>query len=265
MNSGSEPSLGEIDVVWVWNLPLARYTMGSTLDRIDSLIAAGRPSFFITANLHYAMLTEEIPALQRINQQAAFILADGMPMVLASRREAKPLPERVAGSDLIYRIAERSAKQGYRLYFLGGPPGIGEQAAERLRERYPGLQVVGVESPPFRILTAAEQREQIERIRSAQPHLLFVAFGQPKGEFWIAEHLEDLGVPLSVQVGATLDFVAGRISRAPRWMQKLSLEWFYRMMQEPRRLLPRYFKNGLFLLRMLFGKLGRKSRSRNRI
>src|SRR5262249_34344540 len=157
----------------------------------------------ITANTHYAMLTEKDAGLRAINSRAAFILADGAPLVWASRWQGSPLPERVAGSDLIYELSDRAAKQGYRLFFLGGAEGVAEEAARRLGARYPGLQVVGTECPPFRELTGDEEDALCARIRSTRPDMLFVAFGQPKGERWIDRRLGALRVPVSVQVGAS--------------------------------------------------------------
>lgn len=118
-------------------------------------------------------------------------------------------------------------------------------------ERYPGLRIVGTECPPFRRSSPEEKRALLGRIRDAAPDLLFVAFGQPEGERWIVRHHEDLGVPVSVQVGASLDFAAGRVARAPRWMQRSGLEWVFRLGLEPRRLAGRYARNGWFALRQL--------------
>jgi N-acetylglucosaminyldiphosphoundecaprenol N-acetyl-beta-D-mannosaminyltransferase len=253
MSSADEP-------VRVWGLPLVPDTFDQALDRIDRLIAARRPSFFITANLNYAMLTDADDRLKRVNEQAAFLLADGMPLVWWSRLGPRPLPERVAGADLIYGICERAARNGHRVYFLGAGPGVAAEAAQALTTRYPGLQVVGIECPPFRPPTPAEEQKQIARIRAARPDILVVAFGQPKGELWMADRIERLGVPVAVQVGATLDFVAGRVRRSPKWMQKTGVEWVYRMAQEPRRLVGRYAGNLFFLVKAVFAARFRRER-----
>jgi N-acetylglucosaminyldiphosphoundecaprenol N-acetyl-beta-D-mannosaminyltransferase len=201
-------------------------------------------------------LTEENPDLQAINARAAFIVADGAPLIWASRRQGSPLPERVAGSDLIFVLSAEAARKGYRLFFLGGPEGVAEEAARQLVGRYPGLQVVGAECPPFRELTSEEQEVLYARIHSARPDILFIAFGQPKGERWINQHFEKLGVPVSVQVGASLEFAAGRIRRAPRWMQNSGLEWAFRLGLEPSRLFGRYARNAWFIARMVGRDLG---------
>lgn len=231
----------------VWGLPLVPWTMGQTLDAIEELVQARKPSFFITANLNYAMLVDQNPKLKELNDKAAFILADGMPLVWASKLRRNPLPERVAGSDLIFKIAERSAQKGYRIFLLGAAPGIAAKAAERLQERYPGLQIAGTECPPFRKPSLQEHEGLLQRIRDTKPDILFVAFGQPKGEYWIAENLDKLEIPVSVQVGASLDFVAGIVKRSPKLLQKIGLEWFYRLAQEPKRLTGRYLENIKFL------------------
>ncbi|HYT92612.1 MAG TPA: WecB/TagA/CpsF family glycosyltransferase [Gemmataceae bacterium] len=237
--------------LWVWGLPLAPLTFQQTLDRIEDLIRAGKPNYFITANLHYAMLTDQDPRLDAVNRKAALVLADGMPLVWASRWRPARLPERVTGSDLVPALCELAARRGYRVYLLGGSEEVSAEAARKLCERFPGLQIAGVYSPPFRPLSAEEQAALIARIGDARPDLLFVAFGQPKGEFWLAQHCEALGVPACAQIGATLDFLAGRVPRAPRWLQRVGLEWVYRLYQEPGRLARRYGSNLLFAFKML--------------
>jgi N-acetylglucosaminyldiphosphoundecaprenol N-acetyl-beta-D-mannosaminyltransferase len=241
--------------VWIWGLPLAPLTFEQTLNAVDALIRARKPAYFITANLHYAMLTDQDSRLPSVNDGAAFVLADGMPLVWASRWRPERLPERVAGSDLVPALCERAARMGHRVFLLGGGPGIAVEAGRKLSARFPGLQVAGIEAPPFRELSHEEHARLVDRIREARPDLLFVAFGQPKGELWLAENCQALGVPACVQIGASLDFVAGHISRAPRWMQRTGLEWVYRLFREPRRLTFRYARNIVFILRMLMRDL----------
>lgn len=236
--------------VWIWGLPLAPLTLRQTLDEVDRLVQEGTPSYFITANLHYAMLTAQDGRLPSVNDQAAFILADGMPLVWASRWKNGRLPERVAGADLLPALCERAAAKGHRVFFLGGSPGVGQEAAANLCGKYPGLQIVGIEAPRLERLSAGEHAALILRIRDARPHLLFAALGQPKGELWLQENCRALGVPVCAQVGASLDFAAGRVKRAPHWVQRLGLEWAYRLYREPSRLFLRYARNGLFILRM---------------
>jgi N-acetylglucosaminyldiphosphoundecaprenol N-acetyl-beta-D-mannosaminyltransferase len=237
--------------VSVWGLPLAPWTFQQTLDEIERLIDRGEPGYFITANLHYAMLTARQPELACVNRDARFLGADGMPLVWASRWRTRCLPERVTGADLVPALCGLAAERGYRVFLLGGAPGVGQQAAAALRQRWPNLAIVGIEAPPFRGLSRAENAELVARIRAVRPDILLVAFGQPRGELWIAANYQALRVPVCVQVGASLDFLAGKVRRAPRWLQMIGLEWTYRLLREPRRLWLRYAANALFAACML--------------
>jgi N-acetylglucosaminyldiphosphoundecaprenol N-acetyl-beta-D-mannosaminyltransferase len=239
---------------WVWGLPLATMTRPEAAEAVMQLIEAGRPSFFITANTHYAMLTAERPELRELNDRAAFLLADGAPLVWASRRGPTPIPERVAGSDLVYDLCEHAARLRRRIYLLGGAEGVAEEAARRFQSLYPGLIIAGTASPAPGSLSGDGCRRLIAGVREARPDLLMVALGQPKGELWLDQHLGELGVPVSVQVGATLDFVAGRVRRAPKALQKAGMEWAFRIYTDPARLAPRYARNAFFV----FGNLARE-------
>jgi len=250
------------DPVWVWGIPLTPLTLAETVVAVGDLIEMGQPAYIITANTHYAMLAAKDAELRAFNAHAAFIVADGAPLVWASRWHGSPMPERVAGSDLIFELSAVAAKRGYRLFFLGGAKGVAEEAARRLGARYPGLQVVGTECPPFRELTAEEQDALAARIRSTRPDILLLAFTQPKGERWMYRHLAELGVPVSIQVGASLDFAAGRVRRAPRWMQKAGLEWAFRLGLEPKRLFTRYARDAWFIAGMVTRDLGQVARQR---
>ena len=243
--------LDDLESVEIWGVPLASVDYGRTLDLVDELVERREPSFFITANLHYAALSARYRQLKEVNNRAAFIVADGMPMVWYSRLIGRGLPQRVAGADLIFMLSRRAAQQGHSLFLLGGGPGVAEQAADTLTTAYPGLRIVGIESPMLGRMTEQEHEHLIWKIRTARPDLLFVAFGQPKGELWLAQNYRSLGVPACVQLGASFDFVAGRIRRAPRWAQRLGAEWLYRISRQPRRMIPRYTADALFLAKSL--------------
>jgi N-acetylglucosaminyldiphosphoundecaprenol N-acetyl-beta-D-mannosaminyltransferase len=260
----SQPPTRAVDPVWVWGVPFASLSMSEAVSAIGELIEAARPTYVITANVHYAMLSHENPDLRAINDQVAFILADGAPLVWASRWQGSPLPERVAGADLIFELSAEAARKGHRLFLLGGADGVAEEASRRLCKRYPGLKIAGTECPPFRQSTPEEEAALIERIRAAKADILLVAFGQPKGERWISRNLERLAVPVSIQVGASLDFAADRVRRAPRWMQKCGLEWTFRLGLEPRRLFGRYLRNAWFIGRMVARDIVRRAASRTR-
>lgn len=235
----------------IWDVPFDCVTLSQAVDRIEQLVDRGVPSYVITANLNYVMLHHKADAIPEITRAADLILADGQPIVWRSKVGSPPLPERVAGSEMIFHLAQRAAQQNWGIYFLGGEPGVAEKCARRLERDYPGMRVAGIESPPFRPLTCDEQAEQDARIKDSQAQILLVAFGQPKGERWIHENYRRLSVPVSIQLGASFDFIAGTAKRAPEVWQKLGLEWAYRMCSDPRRLVPRYRSNAEFLFRAL--------------
>lgn len=253
MNFATDPTPAPAAAPWprieLWGLPLAALRRSETVEAIVELVRAGRPSYVITANSHYAMLSARDPRTREVNARAALVVADGTPLIWGARLAgaSPPLPERVAGSDLIFDLCERAAREGFRVFLLGAAPGVADEAARRLVERYPGLVVAGTESPPFRPLEPEEHAALIDRVRAARADLLFTAFDQPRGERWLFENAEALGVPVCVQSGAAIDFAAGRFRRAPRWVQVIGMEWAYRTWQEPRRLLPRYAANARFL------------------
>jgi len=236
--------------VWIWGIPFAPFTLVETVEHVAALVAKSQPAFFITANTHYVMLTHDYSDLFEVNNRAAFIVADGTPLVWAARRRAVPLPERVAGSDLIFALCDLAARNGYRLFFAGGSPGVAEQAANQLSSRFPGLTVVGTAAPRFDENDPTAYQQIKTQIQASRPEILIVAASMPHGERWLASHLTDLGVPVGVNLGASIDFAAGRVERAPRWMQRWGLEWAFRLSLEPSRLFGRYARNALFLLRM---------------
>lgn len=236
----------------VWDVPFDRLDMRESVDHIDRLIQRGEPSYVVTANLNYCMLHHQSEAVRQITAGAALILADGQPIVWRSRLGNRPLPTRVAGSEMIDHLCRRAAEKGWRVYFLGGQEGVAHAAAEELRRRHPKLHVAGTESPPYRSLSPEEQIEQAARIRDARTDLLLVAFGQPKGELWIHKHYRTLGVPVSIQLGASFDFLAGTAKRAPEVYQRFGMEWAYRMFSDPKRLIPRYAGNAAFLAAALW-------------
>ena len=223
--------------------------MTETLEQIDRLIAERKPAYLVTANLDFAAQASEDVELQRILVEAEMVLCDGTPLVWASRLTGRPLRERVAGSDLVPRLAAHAEKKAYRIFLLGGELSSLQGAAESLQRNFPALPTVHYFSPPFAPLHEFDNQQIVEVIRKASPDILLVAFGCPKQEKWIYMHYRNLGVPCCIGIGATVDFLAGKVSRAPAWLARIGLEWVYRMLQEPRRLAGRYLKDLLFLVR----------------
>lgn len=227
--------------------PFHDITMEGTVEHISGLIAARVPRYVVTANLDFTMQAAADVELQRILVEAELVLCDGRPLVWASHFTGRPLRERVAGSDLVPRLVDLAGERKWKLYFLGGEPGSLERAVTRIKARQPGAEVCGM-SPEFARFHDMDHAAIIADIRRERPDILFVAFGCPKQEKWIYANYRDLGVPVSIGVGATVDFLAGKVKRAPRWIGAIGLEWLFRLAQEPKRLGGRYAKDFRFLL-----------------
>jgi N-acetylglucosaminyldiphosphoundecaprenol N-acetyl-beta-D-mannosaminyltransferase len=236
---------------WLFDIPFNPLTLEEAAGEVERLVLRNVPSYLITANTNYAMLVSQHPDLHEVNRNAALIVADGIHMVWVSRMTSRPLPERVTGTDLIHQFSALAARKGYSVFLLGAAPGVAEEAARKLCELYPGLRIAGTAAPMFKDLTPDEHEQLIAQIREARPDLLLLAMGQPQGERWLFQHHEALGVPLSIQIGGSLDYIAGRVPRAPRWMRTMGLEAPHRMCCEPARLIPRYSRNALFLAKSL--------------
>lgn len=221
-------------------VPFDSLTVSQSLDVIEKMIASGRPHQIVTANVDFLAQASRDPELRRILVEADLALCDGMPLVWASRWLGNPLPERVAGADLVPRLLNIAAAKGYRIFLLGGKPEVAAGAAANLQKQFPGLIIADHYSPPFLPLAQMPHGEIICRIKAAKPHIVLVSFGCPKAEKWISMHLRSLEAPVAIGVGGTIDFLAGRLKRAPLWMQRNGMEWLFRLLQEPRRLAARY-------------------------
>jgi N-acetylglucosaminyldiphosphoundecaprenol N-acetyl-beta-D-mannosaminyltransferase len=227
----------------ILGVPLDPLTVDEALARIAEMVASGEPHYVVTPNVDILVQGRRNPELHRILCEADLVLCDGQPLVWASRLLGNALPERVAGSDLTPRLIAQAERKGHRIFLLGASPEANAQAAARLRRTHPRLELVGGFSPPYGPLEKMDHDEIVCRVRAAEPDILFVSFGCPKQEQWIAAHYRELGVPVCLGVGATIDFLAGRVRRAPVWMRRCGLEWSYRLLQEPRRLFRRYLND----------------------
>ncbi len=213
---------------------------------------ARRGVYVAVCNVHTVMEAHADPAYAAVLNGAAMATPDGMPLVWALRRLGRPGQQRVYGPDLLLAFADRAARAGgLSSYFYGGAEGVAEAVGRTLAARFPGLQIAGAESPPFRPLTPEEDQAAVDRINASGAHVLWVGLGAPKQEEWMARHAGRIQ-PVMVGVGAAFDFVAGRKPQAPRWMMSAGLEWLYRLAVEPRRLWKRYLVHNphfLWLLR----------------
>ena len=205
------------------------------------------------------------PEYRRILCMCDLVVADGMPIVWTSRLFGIPLRERVAGADLVPHLVQLSGRKGYTLFLLGATPEVLEAAERQMQILAPGVRVVGRLSPPVRPLDQFDDEAILAEIASAKPDILLVALGCPKQERWISRNRHRLNVPVSIGIGATLDFMAGAVQRAPQWMQRSGMEWLFRMLVDPKRLAPRYFNDAVWMTRYLCEQLTvrRAYRARN--
>jgi N-acetylglucosaminyldiphosphoundecaprenol N-acetyl-beta-D-mannosaminyltransferase len=245
----------------LFGIPIDNLTMDEALAKIEELIKARRPALVLTPNAQHISLLKSEPDFRAAYAAADLILADSIPLVWSSRLLGCPLRERVAGSDLPDALSRVAAQGKYKLFFLGAAPGIAERAADILIKKNPGLQVAGTYAPPWGFESRPELNDKIIlKIRAARPDVLFVSLGTPKGEIWAWKHKDAAGIPVTICCGAALDFISGNKKRAPCWLQKSGLEWFYRVAHEPKRLWKRYlFCNTHFFI-LLAGDLLKRNR-----
>lgn len=212
----------------------------------------GPPKRVVTPNVNLTLLQTRSPEFRNILNQSSLCLVDGKPIYWASRLFKVGLPEVVTGSDLVPALfaahQRNNSEEPLAVFLLGAGAGVAETAARKIMESYPSVNVCGVYSPPFGFENDALECEKICRhIKASQARLLVIGLGAPKQEFWADKHLEKTGVKVAICAGATIDFLAGERSRAPRWMSKLGLEWLHRACTEPKRLGKRYLQDGLAL------------------
>jgi N-acetylglucosaminyldiphosphoundecaprenol N-acetyl-beta-D-mannosaminyltransferase len=200
--------------------------------------------FIAVADMHSIMEALHSRSVKSTLEAADMVVPDGFPLVWFARRKGFALHRRVYGPQLMAVFCEQSVAKGCRHFFYGGAPGVAENLATCFCARFPGLQVAGVHTPPFRPLTTGEDREEVAKINSARADVVWVGLGAPKQERWMHKHRNKLNAPVLVGVGAAFDFHTGRVPQAPAWMGDHGLEWFYRLMMEPRRLWRRYLIHG---------------------
>jgi N-acetylglucosaminyldiphosphoundecaprenol N-acetyl-beta-D-mannosaminyltransferase len=225
----------------VLGVPLALADYERTMDWIDAMVAARQRGYLSAAAVHLVMVAQEDEATAAAVRDATLVVPDGQPLVWALRALGHEDASRVYGPDLMARYCERSAQTGTRMYLYGGRnQGALVELALRLRRRFPGLQIVGGYSPPYRPLDDEERAFVVEDINRSNADVVWVGTGQPKQEIWMREMRGDLEAPVLIGVGAAFDFHAGLVSEAPPWLQNSGLEWVYRLLKEPRRLWRRY-------------------------
>lgn len=236
--------LAHVQTMRFLGIPVHNVDSREALQILDAFIRERKPRQVVTVNPEFVMAAQRDAAFRDVLLRADLSLPDGVGLLLGARILGTPLKERVTGVDTVMRVSALAAERGYRLYLLGAASGVAEEAARRLVLANPGLAVAGT----YAGSPAPEEEDAIiARITAAAPDVLFVAYGAPRQDLWIARNLARLGVPVAMGVGGAFDFIAGRAKRAPLWMQRVGLEWFHRLIHQPWR-----WRRMLALPRFLF-------------
>lgn len=228
----------------ILGVEIAAINMDWLLDFTEENIKDLSGDYMCVANVHTTVTAYEDPEYRAIQNGGIMAIPDGGPLSSVGRRRGHPHMERVTGPDYMDRIMRISVEKGYRHFFYGSTERVLEKMEGNLRERYPGLRITGMCSPPFRPMTSEEDRTLVERINGAGADLIWVGLGAPKQERWMAAHQGRIN-GFMVGVGAGFDYLAGDIRRAPGWMQAMDLEWLYRLLQDPKRLFGRYWHTNM--------------------
>ena len=246
------------DTVELFDVAFTNAARDEVFACISQRIERREPAYIITPNVDHVCRYHRDETFRAAYADAFMALPDGTPIIWASVLLGSPLREKLSGSDLVPLLSELAAERGYSVFYFGAAKGIAEEAAARLTARFPALRVVGAYGPPYGFEKDPEQNaEAIRRLREAQPDLCFFALGSPKQEFWMHRHYLEYGAGVSLGIGAGLDFAAGRLKRAPAWVQNLGLEWVWRLCLEPRRLWRRYLVDDMLFF-VLFWREFRK-------
>ena len=233
------------------NIHVDNLTTVETLEKISYLIENTRQSYAVTPNVDHIVRLENDNEFLEIYRNANLVLTDGQPLIWISKLYGTPIKEKISGSDLFPKVCKMAAEKGYTMFFLGAAEGVADTAARKLTEKFPGLIVTGTHSPKMGFENRAEEVQNIIGIvKKHSPDILIVGLGAPKQEKFIYRYREELNVPVSLALGASLDFEAGNIKRAPKWMCKFGLEWFYRLCKEPKRLFKRYIIDDMCILKL---------------
>jgi N-acetylglucosaminyldiphosphoundecaprenol N-acetyl-beta-D-mannosaminyltransferase len=245
--SSSEP--GRVNILGVG---VSAINMEQALNAIEGWIVQRQLHYVCVTGVHGIVESQRNNSLRRVHNAAGLVTPDGMPLVWLARLHGRNHVERVYGPDLMLALCDRSISKGYKHFLYGGAEGVPERLANRLKQRYPELQIVGRYSPPFHLLTDEEDKQIVQAINEANPDVVWIGLSTPKQERWMAEHVGRLTAPVLIGVGAAFDFHSGLKRQAPRWMQRSGLEWLFRLATEPRRLWRRYLVNNpLFTLLVL--------------
>lgn len=224
------------------NIYIDNVTIDEAVEYIIDCIKRKEQIHVLTPNVDQIVRVEKDAYFKEIYDHASLILTDGTPLMWISKLYKKPIKEKICGSDLVPLLAKIASERDFSIFLLGAKPGIADKAAQNLKMRYKNIKIAGTYSPP---LGFEKDNEEISRINeillNSKADLLFVGMGVPKQDIFIYENMKKYKIPVSFSIGASIDFLAGNVKRAPKWINKFGLEWFYRFLKEPKRLFKRYF------------------------
>lgn len=235
------------------NTYINNVNMDEAVQMIESMVDERKKSYIVAVNVDVIMKIERDHYLKKITDNADMVLVDGKPLVWISQLHNRPVKAKISGSDLVPLLCNKAAEKGYALFILGGRDGIAKQAQNELQQRLPNIKIVGTYAPPLGFEKNKEELDRInDMISEAHPDLLIACFGCPKQEKWIYENYKKYDATVSICAGATVDFLAGNVKRAPSWMSEHGFEWLYRFLQEPTRLFKRYFVDDIKILKLVW-------------
>lgn len=234
------------------NTEVDNITMNEAVQKIEQLILNKKPSYVVTPNIDHIVKLETDKEFQEVYKEADLILTDGMPLIWISKLKKFSIKEKVSGSDLFPEVCKLAANKGYKVFLLGAAEGVAAKAAENLKLKYKGLNIVGTYSPSYGFEKNEYEIQQIiKMIKEVKPDILAVGLGAPKQEKFLYKYRNQLNVPVALAIGASIDFEAGNVNRAPKWMQHIGLEWFYRLCKEPKRMFKRYLVDDIKIFRLI--------------
>lgn len=235
------------------NTEIDNLTMQEALSEIEKRIEERHSAYIVTPNVDHIVQLEKDKELQKVYANASLILTDGKPLLWIAKYYGTPIKEKISGSDLFPLLCQLAAKKQYTMFFLGAAEGVAAKAAKNLMKKYKGLNVVGTYSPPYGFEKSEKELYKIENIiKQKKPDILIVGLGCPKQEKYMYYNYQRLQVPVSLGLGASLDFEAGIVKRAPKWMSQHGLEWLYRITQDPKRMIKRYIIDDRKILKLIW-------------
>lgn len=227
--------------------------MSETIRAVERMIERNQKAYVVPINVDVVVKIESNPKLKQVVDEAEIVLVDGQPLVWVSKLYKRPVKEKISGSDLVPELCKNAAKKGHTIFIIGGMDGIAEKAKKNLERKYKGIKIVGTYAPPFGFERNEMELKKINNmISDKQPDLLIACFGCPKQELWVCDNYKKYGAKVSICAGATVDFMAGNVKRAPKWMSDHGLEWLYRATQDPKRLIKRYFVDDMKIIKLIW-------------